>query len=51
MLVAQDLSSNAQHHRPVTIDQGRECRLVPLLYEPFEQLTVVQPARRPGAEE
>ena len=60
VLVAQDRAADAEDHRPVPLDQGREGRpgrLVPVPVpvrtagEPAQQLAVGQPARRARVEE
>ena len=52
--VAQDLAADAQHHRPMPLDQGRESGFGPVIapvHIPFQELRVGQVPEHPHAVE
>jgi hypothetical protein len=54
ILVVEDLTADAKHHRPVPLHQGRECGLgghPAFRPESLQQLGIRQPDHRPHAKE
>jgi hypothetical protein len=51
VVIAQELSADAQHHRPVAAHQRGESGLVVRGREPLEELAIRQPGDRAAREE